>query len=144
MEVQNNSANEIKPQPKKSWLRKWLWRIGLLAVIVIAIYFTIGYFFTYSQGYRAGKLIKFSQKGFVFKTWEGQIYQGTITPDDQAGIASKYWDFSVDRDRTDIIKKLEDAMLTKHEVRLHYREKINRFNWRGETTYFVDSVSEVK
>ena len=135
--------NEEQPKPiKRNGFKKWLYRIFAMAIVVYVLYATFGYFFTYSDGFRAGKLIKFSKKGYIFKTWEGQIYLGTLTPD-EAGIASKYWDFSVDKGNASVIKALEDAMTSKHEVRLHYREKVVQFNWRGETKYYVDSVNMV-
>lgn len=132
-----------KKDSGKSVLKKWLIRVAAAAIVLYGLYILFGYYFTYSSGYRAGKIIKFSNKGYVFKTWEGQIYLGTITPDD-AGISSKYWDFSVDRGNAEIQRQIETAMSHKQEVRLHYREKLVQFSWRGETRYFVDSIEMVK
>ena len=42
----------------------------------IVLYFLSIYYITYSEGYRAGELVKFSHKGVIFKTWEGEISQG--------------------------------------------------------------------
>lgn len=140
--IKETTAGADKKKHKPAW-KKWLYRIIIAGILVLIGYVAIGYYFTYSSGFRAGKIIKFSEKGFVFKTWEGQIYLGTITPD-EAGISSKYWDFSVDRGDEKVIKAIEDAMTQKHEVRLHYKEKMVQFNWRGDTRYFVDSIDLVK
>ena len=47
---------------------------GLLAIYLL--YFAFVYFVPYSEGTRAGELIKFSHKGIVVKTYEGEISQG--------------------------------------------------------------------
>jgi len=145
MENKELKSNDgIGPPSKRSGFKKWMRRIAIFGILGIALYMVIGYFFNYSNGFRAGKIMKFSQKGYVFKTYEGQIYLGTITPDEASGLSSKYWDFSVDKSDKNVLQQIEDAMAKKHEVRLHYHEKLVRFLWRGETRYFVDSVVEVK
>jgi len=55
---------------------KFLIKLFLISAIVIAGFFSFVYFMHYSNGVRAGKLVKFSSKGVVFKTWEGEISQG--------------------------------------------------------------------
>jgi hypothetical protein len=49
--------------------------LGSLAVLYL-IYFAFVYFVPYSEGTRAGELIKFSHKGVAVKTYEGEISQG--------------------------------------------------------------------
>ena len=39
-------------------------------------YFTFLYNATYSEGVRSGELIKFSSKGMIFKSYEGELSQG--------------------------------------------------------------------
>ena len=51
--------------------------IFIAAILVgFAGYFAFIYYVPYSEGYRSGELIKFSRKGVLVKTWEGQISQG--------------------------------------------------------------------
>ncbi|MAZ71736.1 MAG: 6-phosphogluconate dehydrogenase, partial [Flavobacteriaceae bacterium] len=47
---------------------------SLLALYLL--YFAFVTYVPYSEGTRAGELIKFSNKGVLFKTWEGEISQG--------------------------------------------------------------------
>ncbi len=46
--------------------------IGILILSAVS-YFSFLYYATYSEGIRSGELIKFSHKGMLFKTWEGEI-----------------------------------------------------------------------
>jgi len=46
----------------------------LIAVLIIAIgVLAFFYFGKFSDGYRSGKIMKVSERGVVFKTWEGQM-----------------------------------------------------------------------
>lgn len=47
---------------------------------------------TYSDGERTGVITKFSHKGMLIKTWEGELNMGGF---DQGGVAT-IWAFSVD------------------------------------------------
>jgi hypothetical protein len=112
--------------------------------IVIFIVILGGYYlysqFTYSEGNRAGILIKFSKKGNVFKTYEGEINQIGLNQDPKAGLVNNIWDFSVkDPAVAETLSHLEGK-----NVSMHYKEIKHAFVWQGETNYFVDNVSEVK
>ena len=53
----------------------------VLIILLFVVLFTAGYVLfvkhvPYSEGVRTGELIKFSNKGYVFKTYEGEISQG--------------------------------------------------------------------
>ncbi|MBS1618782.1 MAG: 6-phosphogluconate dehydrogenase [Bacteroidetes bacterium] len=109
----------------------------LLAILGVYYAYTQ---FTYSEGNRAGVLIKFSKKGNLFKTYEGEVNQIGINPDPKVGLINNIWDFSVkDQAVADQLSHLEG-----HNVSLHYREIKHAFVWQGETNYFVDKVEEVK
>ncbi len=59
------------------------------------------YFYTYSDGYRAGLLQKFSRKGTIFKTYEGELILSSVTGNtgnNSAVIASEKFYFSVRSD----------------------------------------------
>ena len=113
----------------------------ILIVIVLAI--LGGYYlwaqFTYSEGNRAGVLIKFSKKGNVFKTYEGEVNQVGVNQDPKMGLVNNIWDFSV-KD-ADIAEKL--SHMEGKNVSLHYKEIKHAFVWQGETNYFVDKVEVV-
>ncbi len=88
--------------------------------------------FSYSEGVRAGVVQKFSRKGWLCKTDEGQLAQFIV-----AGVSPQIWDFSV-RDAAvaaDLSKAVGKA------VRLHYREHRGLpTTCFGDTRYFVDQV----
>ena len=115
----------------------------LLGVILLfAIFFIIANLtFTYSEGSRAGRLIKFAHKGYVFKTYEGEMNLGGVSNATNGNIMMNYmWDFSVvDKAVADSLSKLEGR-----DIRVHYKEKLTKLPWRGETKYIVDKVEEVK
>ena len=105
--------------------------ISVILILFISWYFFV-YFATYSEGTRSGELIKFSKKGFVIKTWEGEISQGIS--------GAQIFSFSVEDKNEDVIKKME-AFQGKY-VKLRYRERYAKLSWLGDTNYFITEVTE--
>jgi hypothetical protein len=109
----------------------------LLMLIVVAVagiglwtWLTLSW--AYSDGERAGVLQKFSRKGWVCKTQEGEIAQYLV-----AGISPQMWLFSV-RDKT-VAAQLDKAV--GHRVQLHYTEHPGvPSSCFADTRYFVDRV----
>ena len=97
-------------------------------------YFLAIYYLTYSEGYRAGQLVKISHKGVVFKTWEGEVSQGVSE--------AQIFHFSVEDNQKEVIKALQD--LQGKQVRLTYKERFKTFPWLGDTKYYVTKVEETK
>lgn len=116
--------------------------ISLASIVgILLVFFGIGsfyYFGSYSNGDRAGVVIKLSQKGYIFKTWEGEMNRN-----DQGNTIEKF-EFSVEDDQTKIIQELRDAALTGERVSVTYVERIKIFPWRGDTKYFVVGVTRQK
>ena len=107
---------------------------GLALLAALYTFFTLHW--SYSEGERAGIVQKFSRKGFVFKTYEGELAM-SIVP----GVTPTIWDFSV-RDRR--VAESLNAALGKRVV-LHYTEHLGvPTSWFAETPYFVDSVRIVE
>lgn len=110
-------------------------KIGLISTGVILVgllgYFSFTYYSSYSTGTRAGVVMKISKKGYIFKTYEGQL---------NLGVNQDPWDFSVDTNRQDVVKALEDAQNNNDHVTLHYEEKFVQYAWRGDTKYFITKV----
>jgi len=121
-------------------MRKFLgWTISIILLGLI-IYFLFATVYTYSDGNRAGRLIKFSHKGYVFKTYEGELNLGGINTTNGGILINNMWQFSVaDKTVGDSLSKLEGK-----DVTLHYKEKIYAFPWRGDSKYIVDRVVEVR
>jgi hypothetical protein len=110
----------------------WL-LVGLGAIVlVIAGYLFFVLHWAYSEGERSGVLQKFSRKGWMFKTWEGELAMTTVP-----GVAPVIWNFTV---RDDAAVTQVSAGLGKPVV-LHYTEHRGVPGAIfGETPYFVDSV----
>ena len=117
-------------------MRKYLIRALLIFVLLIGSFFYWKYFFTYSEGYRAGLLQKFSSKGTLFKTYEGEIILSSVQTTTNMAIASEKFYFSVTKE--DIARKIEK--LQGESVVVHYTEKNGTLPWNGESPYIVDSV----
>lgn len=113
-------------------MKKVLGYASIVLIVAVSGYFTFLYYITYSEGVRAGELIKFSHKGMLFKTWEGEISQGIS--------GAQIFSFSVlDSDK----KTIEDLKSYQGQyVKVTYVERYKTFPWWGDTTYFVTEVEK--
>jgi len=112
------------------------WAIIIL-LLVFAAFIYGKYYFTYSEGERTGILQKFSYRGQIFKTWEGEIILSSVTSSQNVPLASEKFLFSVlDKEVADSLTKL-----TGNAVTVHYKQKNGKLMWRGDTEYFVDKVT---
>ena len=121
-------------------MKKTLGVVALVALVVVAGGLWIALYADYSDGYRVGRIIKLSRRGYVFKTWEGTLDFGYLQTDPQAGVATRIWDFSVPADGEDVRKDIDAAIAGDYKTKLFYREKYVQLPWRGETKYFVYKV----
>ena len=116
--------------------RRWgLIALGIVVipVLLFSIYAGAALNWAYSEGERAGVLQKFSHKGWVCKTWEGEIAMTTVP-----GVAPVMWNFTVRDDQ--VAKQMSSAV--GQRVVLHYQEHRGvPTTCFGETAYFVDSVT---
>ncbi len=119
----------------KSFLKKLSIFLLIAGIISAAVYFLYTNW-TYSEGTRTGTLIKVSEKGYVFKTYEGQLNLGGFDTNGENGIIGNIWNFSVKDDAT--YKKIQ--ALEGEKVTLHYKEINKAMPWQGETNYFILDV----
>ena len=107
--------------PKKS---KWKKRLFITFLILILI--SVAYIFicgmSYSTGTRTGIVIKLSQKGYVFKTYEGELNLGGISEGDGTIMPTRIWKFSVDRNNVAIY----DAMTQCGRGRRRWPKRVSR------------------
>jgi hypothetical protein len=104
----------------------------LVLFFIGAAYLLIAFNYSYSDGSRAGYIQKFSNKGWVCKTHEGELAMTTVP-----GLAPVLWQFTVGDDK--VASQLTQAMGKR--LVLHYKE--HRYlptTCFGETAYFVDHV----
>jgi len=117
-------------------MKKFALYFLLIVMLVLGSLIYWKYYFDYSDGYRAGLLQKFSRKGNIFKTYEGEMILSSVQSNANVAIASEKFFFSV----TDKTVALQLEKVQGESIVVHYREKNGTFPWNGESTYFVDSV----
>lgn len=111
-------------------MKKFLKYTAIAIVIILLIYMTFIYFVTFSEGYRAGELIKISKRGLIFKTWEGRLSQG-VSEEQQ-------FNFSVQKSDKEVLEKLKEFQ--GERVKVTYIERFGTFYWLGDTKYYVKEV----
>jgi len=112
----------------------WLFRPKALLVLLFLATgaLLVAFNFSYSDGNRAGYIQKFSKKGWLCKTHEGELAMTTVP-----GTAPLLWEFTVWDDA--VAHQLSQAMGKR--VVLHYKEyRYLPTTCFGDTTYFVDRV----
>ena len=109
---------------------------AVILVVVVAFMIYWNYYNTYSEGNRSGTLQKFSKKGNIFKTYEGELIMSSISSTSNVALASEKFYFSVMNDS--IAKSMFDY--EGRHVTVHYEQKRKHLPWNGETDYFVDGV----
>jgi hypothetical protein len=118
-------------------MKKFFIWFTLIILVFLAIFIYGKYYFTFSEGERTGILQKFSYRGQIFKTWEGEMILSSVTSSQNVPLASEKFLFSVtDKEIADELSKL-----TGNTVTVHYKEKNGKLMWRGDTEYFVDKVT---
>jgi hypothetical protein len=111
------------------------WILFLIVIIgVTFIYWK--FFYTYSEGYRAGLLQKFSSKGTFFKTYEGELILSSVSSNRDVAIASEKFLFTL-TNKT-LVRQFDT--LQGDMVIVHYRQMNGIAFWRGDSQYLVDSV----
>jgi hypothetical protein len=109
--------------------------LTLLAVVAAsALYVWVALRWSYSQGERAGYVQKFSKKGWVCKTWEGEIAMANLP-----GAMPELFPFTV-RDEA-IAARINQSL--GQRVVLSYEQHLGLPSCFGETQYFVSGVRAV-
>lgn len=134
----NTAADVTAATPARRGRRKWKWigiPLGVIIVLPLAVFSLwafIAMTYTYSAGSRAGYVQKFSKKGWICKTWEGELSMVNIP-----GQAQERWFFTVRNDS--IASVLASSM--GNRVSLEYEEHRGiPTKCFGETSYFVTGV----
>jgi len=123
----------LNPLSVRRALKRIFFIFFVAPIILGALFLYVALNYSYSEGERAGYLQKFSQKGWICKSYEGEIAMTTAP-----GVAPVIWDFSI----WDEAVAAKMRGLSGRRVALHYREyRYIPTNCFGETGYFVDSVT---
>ena len=107
----------------------------LLAAGGFALYVWITLQYNYAEGERAGYIQKFSHKGWLCKTWDGELAMVNLP-----GAVPEVFRFSVRDDA--VARKINGSM--GQRVTLHYEQHMGvPTTCFGETDYFVTDVRAV-
>jgi hypothetical protein len=137
--MESQPGNTQAPRRKRWSFRRFIF-VSLFVVAVLLLIFYLICGMAYSEGTRSGILTKVSKKGFVFKTYEGEINVGGISDGQGTIMPATVFRFSVN-DRK-VYEKLE--MLQGQRVAVRYRQVIKNFFWQGDTDYFIEDVTPLK
>lgn len=123
----------------ESGRRRGVGRIGWILIALVLLIPLLWTWFTlswaYSEGERAGVLQKFSKKGWLCKTYEGELALYVV-----GGVAPQIWHFST-RD-AELAKALSQAV--GQQIRLNYTEHRGvPTNCFAETPYFAQSFQRI-
>jgi hypothetical protein len=109
--------------------------LAALVVMIVVGWTWLTLSWSYSVGERAGVLQKFSRKGWICKTYEGEVAQYVV-----GGVAPQIWYFSV---RDDAVAQ-QLFKVVGENLQLRYREHRGiPTNCFGDTPYFAERFTIV-
>ena len=136
--------NETFAQRFKRTTMKFIKRLFLFALIIFLAVMAFFYWGTYESGVMAGKVLRISEKGILFKTHEGKLSLESFGALKGVSPVAETFDFSVETGETEVIQQLSEVALSGERVNLHFKKRYMRFPWRGETKYFIVKVERLK
>jgi hypothetical protein len=120
---------------RRHWGKLTIATVLILPILVFTIWSWITLSYSYSAGQRSGYVQKLSRKGWLCKTWEGELQMSNVP-----GSAPILFQFSV---RSDSIARAIEA-LSGRQVALEYEQHVGvPSDCFGETEYFVTGVREI-
>ena len=115
--------------------------LSALAIVALAVFVYVKFFFVYSQGVNEGDINYFQYEGFIFKTYEGKMIQtGYNSRSSNATIQSNEFKFSVVDEA--VARQIENN--SSRQIKLHWKRYLGVLPWRGNSQYVVDSVVYVQ
>jgi hypothetical protein len=124
------------PRTQQQGFVAWLAAVPLLLIALFGLYTWFVLSWSYSEGDRAGYIQKFSKKGWICKTWEGELAMVTMP-----GTLTEKFYFTV---TDDAVAKTLNQHLGK-KVTLTYDEHIGiPSSCFGDTGYFVTGVKDIE
>lgn len=117
-------------------MKKFAWSATTVILLILVGFIYWRFYFVYSEGTKAGILNTFQQKGFVFKTYEGNLIQSGF----KANVQSNEFVFSVVDEKVAEVLNQNSG----REINVHYKRYLGALPWRGVEKYIVDSILEVR
>jgi hypothetical protein len=123
---------------------KFIKRFLFIALVIFLLVMSFFYWGTYESGVMAGKVLRISEKGLIFKTHEGKLSLESFGALKGVSPVAETFDFSVESSETETIQQLSEVALSGERVNLHFKKRYMRFPWRGDTKYFIVKVERLK
>lgn len=122
------------PAPKRFTLKKKIVIAGIVITpfLLFALYTWSALTWSFSQGERAGFVQKLSKRGWVCKTWEGELAMVSMP-----GQAPEKFLFTI---RDDVVAAHVNQTLGKRVALTYHQHKGIPTSCFGETGYFVVAV----
>ena len=120
---------------KRNWKLQLVLIFLVLPAVVVAVYTWMSLHYTYSSGERTGYVQKISKKGWLCKTWEGELALTTVP-----GTAPQIFQFTVRDDAT--AHQIEQAAGSRVVLRYQQHKGIPTSCF-GETEYFVTGIRTI-
>lgn len=120
-------------------MRKTATIIILIIVLALAGFIYWHYFFVFAEGTKAGVLNTFQKKGYLFKTYEGQLIQSGFRGNPTTAIQSNQFSFSVTDEK--VAQKLMEN--SGKDMELHYKRYQGALPWRGMQLFVIDSIYHI-
>src|SRR2546423_3278277 len=134
-DIPDTSAPPVTAAPAKKKHRKVfivLFVLLLIPAVIIALWIWVSLGYTYSSGERAGYVQKISKKGWICKTWEGELAMANLP-----GTMPQIFAFTV---RNDSIAKVIEQNAGKQVSLTYDQHRGVPTTCFGETEYFVTGV----
>src|SRR3979409_2248668 len=126
-------AGATSPPPAKPKRRNKLVKILLailsIPIVVVALWIWVALGYTYSSGDRAGYIQKISKKGWLCKTWEGELAMANLP-----GTMPQIFTFSV---RNDSVAHIIEQNIGKQVSLTYQQHRGIPTSCFGDTEYFV-------
>ena len=139
-DIERDPVTTDTPVPAPRRRKRWLWRILAVLIlgplIVIGLWIAITLNYTFSTGERAGYVQKFSKKGWICKTWEGEIAMANMP-----GTMPEVFEFTV---RDDSVAHIIERDMGRRVALTYEQHRGIPTSCFGETEYFVTAAHVVE
>jgi hypothetical protein len=138
-EGQHPDALDVAAAPRRR-RRRWPWiilgAVVVLPALLLAAWTVIALSYTYSQGDRAGYVQKLSKKGWICKTWEGELAMVNVP-----GAMQERFPFTV---RSDSLATAMNKLMGSRVSVTYEEHRGLPGSCFGETNYYVTAVRTVQ
>lgn len=130
------SAPEVPVASAPKRAAKFGLALVIVSVLLVALYFLAALHFSYSEGERAGFVQKLAKKGWLCKTWEGEIAMVSLP-----GAAPEKFYFTVQDDN--VAERINKQVGTRVAL-VYAQHKGLLSSCFGETEYFVTDIKAIQ